>query len=296
MTVGDVTAATASRAPRRTGSRWSTRNGDWQWRRFGDLRAGDRVPLMLGGMVGEPREVALPAAPRGVLDLGPSDVRARATMTADLAELVGYFMGDGSLHASGLRFCVDGERRRRRRPDLVDLGRRLFGLEAAVAAKAGYTEVALPLGPPDPVVGGVRLRQARPERASTAARATRLTFPDAVLYTQRCRRLSRLRAGSVRGRRQRQQRLCVVLDGVGAASAARSRRCCWRSGSSTTRKVDQPTLGHRGANPDPRPAAPQRQLGRPVPGGDRRSSPSAKRTSHPARPTTDRRHATTTCR
>ena len=27
-------------------------------------------------------------------------------MTAELAELVGYFMGDGSLHAKGLRFCV----------------------------------------------------------------------------------------------------------------------------------------------------------------------------------------------
>ena len=27
-------------------------------------------------------------------------------MTAALAELVGYFMGDGSLHSRGLRFCV----------------------------------------------------------------------------------------------------------------------------------------------------------------------------------------------
>ena len=25
---------------------------------------------------------------------------------ADLAELVGYFMGDGSLHAKGIRLCV----------------------------------------------------------------------------------------------------------------------------------------------------------------------------------------------
>ena len=35
-------------------------NGDWQWRRFADVRAGDRVPLMLGGMVGEDRAVLLP--------------------------------------------------------------------------------------------------------------------------------------------------------------------------------------------------------------------------------------------
>ena len=32
--------------------------------------------------------------------------RAPSTMTAELAELVGYFMGDGSLHSRGLRFCV----------------------------------------------------------------------------------------------------------------------------------------------------------------------------------------------
>ncbi len=52
-------------------------------------------------------------------------------MTPDLAELVGYFMGDGSLHAKGIRFCVaDADL------DVVErlqvLGKELFGLEAAV--------------------------------------------------------------------------------------------------------------------------------------------------------------------
>src|SRR5438128_2664935 len=32
-------------------------DGQWTWRRLSDLRSGDRVPMMLGGMVGEPTEV-----------------------------------------------------------------------------------------------------------------------------------------------------------------------------------------------------------------------------------------------
>ena len=116
-------------------------NGDWQWRRFADLRAGDRVPLMLGGMIGEPREVPLPPLPEAYWTSDHRTFVPRA-MTADLAELVGYFMGDGSLHSRGLRFSVtagDDDVVER----IVELGRRLFGLDAAVAAKTGYTEVAL---------------------------------------------------------------------------------------------------------------------------------------------------------
>ena len=63
-------------------------------------------------------------------------------MTPELAELVGYFMGDGSLHSRGLRFCVsEGDF------DVVErlrfLGKAVFGLEAAVSPKKGYTEVRL---------------------------------------------------------------------------------------------------------------------------------------------------------
>ena len=116
-------------------------NGDWQWRRFADLRPSDRVPLMLGGMIGEPREVPLPPLPEAYWT---SDHRAFVPryMNADLAELVGYFMGDGSLHSRGLRFCVteadiDVVER------LIGLGRRLFGLEASITPEQGYTEVML---------------------------------------------------------------------------------------------------------------------------------------------------------
>ncbi|MGH9269631.1 MAG: LAGLIDADG family homing endonuclease, partial [Acidimicrobiales bacterium] len=72
-----------------------------------------------------------------------ADFRTRVpeTVTADLAELVGYFMGDGSLHSRGLRFCVTESDF-----DVVErlerLGKEVFGLAASITPKQGYTEVA----------------------------------------------------------------------------------------------------------------------------------------------------------
>ena len=95
---------------------------------------------MRGGLIGEPREVALPPLAEAYWTSDHTTFVPRY-MNADLAELVGYFMGDGSLHAKGLRFCVDSKD-----SDVIDrlveLGRRLFGLEASVTARAGYIEVA----------------------------------------------------------------------------------------------------------------------------------------------------------
>jgi ribonucleoside-diphosphate reductase alpha chain len=115
-------------------------HGDWVWRRLAEVQPGDRVPMMLGSMVGEPCDVALP--PLGDLhwNSGRSTVVPRR-MTAELAEFVGYFMGDGSLHAKGLRLCVtDGDDEVIER--LVQLGRDLFGIEAHLLPCAGYTELA----------------------------------------------------------------------------------------------------------------------------------------------------------
>jgi ribonucleoside-diphosphate reductase alpha chain len=116
-------------------------HGDWVWRRMAEIRSGDRVPMMLGGLVGEPCEVALP--PLGDLhwNAGPRTTVPRA-MSAELAELVGYFMGDGSLHAKGLRFCVtDGDDEVSER--LTQLASELFGLEAHILPREGYTEISL---------------------------------------------------------------------------------------------------------------------------------------------------------
>jgi ribonucleoside-diphosphate reductase alpha chain len=115
-------------------------DGQWVWRRLAEIEQGDRVPLMLNGLIGEPNEVEL--APLGEL-YWTADVRTRVPerMLPELAELVGYFMGDGSLHAKGLRFCVTtGDRDVLDR--IVDLGEVLFGIDAHVSRKQGYTEVA----------------------------------------------------------------------------------------------------------------------------------------------------------
>jgi ribonucleoside-diphosphate reductase alpha chain len=103
-------------------------DGNWVWRRFAEVQRGDRVPLMLNNLVGAPCAVALP--PLGELYwTADRDTRVPAAMSPDLAEFVGYFMGDGSLHAKGLRLTVTASDH-----DVVgylaELGRRLFGIEA----------------------------------------------------------------------------------------------------------------------------------------------------------------------
>ncbi|MGH2829690.1 MAG: LAGLIDADG family homing endonuclease, partial [Actinomycetota bacterium] len=116
-------------------------DGTWVWKRLADLRPKDVVPLALDTLVGGPQTVQLP--PLGEAHwTGEQHATAPRTMTPELAELVGYFMGDGSLHARGLRLCVDSkdfevvER-------LTRLAKELFGLEAKASQKRGYTEVAI---------------------------------------------------------------------------------------------------------------------------------------------------------
>lgn len=155
-------------------------DGEFVWRRFGDLEEGDRVPLMLDGLVGEPHEVALPLL--GEL-YWTADHRTRVpeTVTAELAELVGYFMGDGSLHAKGLRFCVAAGD-----DDVVDrlvaLGAELFGLDAHVAERRGYTEVALhsvALARWWDAAGFAKL----PPAADHVGKGWHAHIPDAILHT-----------------------------------------------------------------------------------------------------------------
>ena len=114
--------------------------GNWVWRRMAEVGEGDRVPMMLGCMVGEPQAVMLP--PLGDLHWNcDHHTRVPRRMSPALAEFVGYFMGDGSLHAKGLRLCVtDGDDDVLER--LVHLGRELFGLEAHTLPCEGYTELA----------------------------------------------------------------------------------------------------------------------------------------------------------
>ena len=115
-------------------------DGVWTWKRFADVSVDDLVPLQLNQLIGEPRQVALP--PLGEMYwTGDFTTKVPRTVTAELAEFVGYFMGDGSLHSKGLRLCVTGGDF-----DVVErlslLGKGLFNLEAHVTERKGYMEVA----------------------------------------------------------------------------------------------------------------------------------------------------------
>lgn len=114
--------------------------GVWEWKRFADIAAGDVVPLQLGVMIGEARSVPLPSADQAYYT-NDAELDTPRFITPELAELVGYFMGDGSLHSKGLRFCVSNED-----PDVVthlkQLAKNLFNIEAKVYEKEGYQEVA----------------------------------------------------------------------------------------------------------------------------------------------------------
>jgi len=113
--------------------------GNWCWKQLPAVCANDWVPLRMGGMIGEANPVLLPPLPDAYWT---SDYAAFVPryVTADLAEFVGYFMGDGSLHSRSIRLCAANTD-----PDVVDrlthLGRSLFGLEAHASARKGYTEV-----------------------------------------------------------------------------------------------------------------------------------------------------------
>ncbi len=116
-------------------------NGGWAWKRLADISAGDVMPMQLGKLVGKPRHVPLPVLDQAYYT-GDPELRVPDEVDADLAELAGYFMGDGSLHAKGLCLCVADTDR-----DVVErlrvLTKTLFGIEPVVTPQKGYDEVTL---------------------------------------------------------------------------------------------------------------------------------------------------------
>ncbi len=116
-------------------------SGAWEWKRLADVTFGDVVPLQLGTLIGESRSVPLPVLDQAYYT-ADSNVYVPDVVNADLAELVGYFMGDGSLHAKGIRFCVADTD-----PDVEDrvtvLAKGLLGLTPVVTSQQGYREVTL---------------------------------------------------------------------------------------------------------------------------------------------------------
>jgi ribonucleoside-diphosphate reductase alpha chain len=115
--------------------------GSWVWRRLADVRVNDLVPIQLGVLVGGERAVPLPVLDQAYY-AGDHALHVPETVDTELAELVGYFMGDGSLHAKGIRLCVADTDL-----DVVErlrvLSKGLFGLEPVVTSRDGYHEVTL---------------------------------------------------------------------------------------------------------------------------------------------------------
>ncbi|MCA1695746.1 MAG: ribonucleoside-diphosphate reductase, partial [Actinobacteria bacterium] len=111
-----------------------TVTGEWQWRRFADLAAGDLVPLALDQMVGQPLPVVLPA-------VGGALGAETMVMTAELAELIGFFMGSGAVRDDHVTLTVDAsdfevvER-------LERLGKDVFDVAARVAFHGVSVEVS----------------------------------------------------------------------------------------------------------------------------------------------------------
>lgn len=107
-------------------------NGKFVWKRLDSLSEGDLIPMRLGGMFGNPVEVPLQAI--GSLHGNCSEIKFPSRVNEDLAELLGYFMGDGSLHEKGVRFAID-----RQDQDVVcriqKLIHQLFGLEGKFSDK-----------------------------------------------------------------------------------------------------------------------------------------------------------------
>src|SRR5689334_13197908 len=115
--------------------------GAWEWKRLADIAPGDVLPMQMRTLVGEPRHVPLPLLDQAYY-AGDRHVRVPDVVTPELAELVGYFMGDGSLHAKGIRLCVADT-------DLDVAGhlsvvaKELFGLEPVITPQEGYQELTL---------------------------------------------------------------------------------------------------------------------------------------------------------
>ncbi len=115
--------------------------GQLAWKRLAEVAPDDVVALSMGTLVGEPNVVSLP--PLGE-EYWTADYTTRVPrkVSSDLAELVGYFMGDGSLHAKGLRLCVSAEDTDVRER-LTALSRSLFNIEPVVTVKGNYIEIAI---------------------------------------------------------------------------------------------------------------------------------------------------------
>jgi ribonucleoside-diphosphate reductase alpha chain len=110
-------------------------------RRAADITVGDVLRLPLSHGFGTPRLVPMPVADQAYYT-NDGELRVPDRLSPELAELVGYFMGDGSLHAKGIRLCVaagDVDVAE----SLTSTVRDLFSLGVHETTRQGYIELAV---------------------------------------------------------------------------------------------------------------------------------------------------------
>jgi ribonucleotide reductase alpha subunit len=105
---------------------WS--EGTWVWCRMDELKPGMCVPLQQTGLIGKSQPVYLDA--RLATDFHASPIQLPTQMTPELAYLVGYFMGDGSLKTRSLRFSISDQASEAR---LVELFQQVFGVTPLIS-------------------------------------------------------------------------------------------------------------------------------------------------------------------
>ncbi|MFH1478334.1 MAG: LAGLIDADG family homing endonuclease [Candidatus Omnitrophota bacterium] len=123
-------------------------NGEYVWREIGDLKAGDWVAMKLCDKLdgGKNKLPSFRYRSKPVVNSGQfkaHGINILETLTCELAELIGLYVGDGSNHRDGIRFSVGKDDR-----EMVDIIKRLskavFNKEASfsLTANKGY-EVAI---------------------------------------------------------------------------------------------------------------------------------------------------------
>ncbi len=103
-------------------------DGAWEWRRMDEVQAGMQVPLKATGLIGAPKLVPLETGIASNFHTTPLTLPSH--MTADLAYLLGFFMGDGSLKTRSLRFAISDEASEKW---LTELLQKTFGVTPTVA-------------------------------------------------------------------------------------------------------------------------------------------------------------------
>ena len=118
-----------------------TTNNKLIWKRFDEVNEEDIIPLAVNTIFGDEKEVLLPLKPELHWN-ADFELKTPEKMNKELAEIIGYFMGDGSFHSKGLRFCVDNKDL-----DVVEklsnLIKNVFNLEVSITPQKGYKEVAV---------------------------------------------------------------------------------------------------------------------------------------------------------